>query len=304
QDDDVKVTIESPEANQTHTAVAFVEGVMNCAAATVVMDMKVSEVRVSHKGSGYSSTLPVKITIDPPPPRVDYALPGTAAVVEAVLLPPPEKLLRSWLPPQQLRREVTELLPDNLVPMLDPCLAKFYLSPIDVADPNYCVYFDNAEFQVYPSQKLERYFSFLDGPRARYPVEKERPLDASVFLRFAACGAVCGSTAHAFLVPIDVVKTRMQSEPKKYPDMVSTFSTLVKEEGAKAFLLGAGATTVGYLLYGGISFGLTEFLKRRFVELAGPDLAALYPIPILLGARCESAGQGAARLSFLRKQVV
>lgn len=80
---------------------------------------------------------------------MDYALPGAVSVVEAVLLPPPEKeVLRSWLPPQQLRREVTELLPDNLVPMLDPCLAKFYLSPIDVADPNYCVYFDNAEFQV------------------------------------------------------------------------------------------------------------------------------------------------------------
>eukprot|EP00904_Undaria_pinnatifida_P009784 jgi/Undpi1/5936/HiC_scaffold_2.g01210.m1 len=289
-DDDVKVTIESPEVDQTKTAVGFVERVINCASATAVMDMEVSEVRVVHKGSGYSSTLPVKITIDPPPPKVDYALPGRVAVVQAALSPPPEKeVLRSWLPPQQLRREVTELLPDNLVPMLDPCLAKFYLSPIDVADPNYCVYFDNAEFQVYPSQKLARYFSFLDGPRARYPVEKERPLDASVFLRFAACGAACGSTAHAFLVPIDVVKTRMQSEPKKYPNMISTFGTLVKEEGANAFLLGAGATTVGYLLYGGISFGLTEFLKRRFVELAGPDLAALYPIPILLGASAISA---------------
>lgn len=64
----------------------------------------------------------------------------------------------------------------------------------------------------------------------RYPVEKERPLDASVFLRFAACGALCGSTAHAALIPIDVVKTKMQAEPKKYPDVVSTFNTLVKEE--------------------------------------------------------------------------
>lgn len=42
---------------------------------------------------------------------------------------------------------------------------------------------------------------------------------------------------------------------------------------------------MGYFLYGGLSFGMTEFLKRRFVELAGPGLAALYPIPILLGAR-------------------
>eukprot|EP00752_Nemacystus_decipiens_P011093 g9855.t1 len=290
EDDDVKVTIEQPDPESAGSAVAFVEGRMNCAAATAVMDMKVSEVRVVHKGSGYASTLPAKVTIDPPPPKLEYALPGTTAEAEAMLSAPPEKeVLRSWLPPQQLRREVTELLPDNLVPMLDPCLAKFYLSPIEVADPNYCVYFDNAEFQVYPSQKLARYFSFLDGPRTRYPVEKERPLDAGVFLRFAACGAACGSTAHAFLIPIDVVKTRMQSEPKKYPDMVSTFGTLVKEEGVQAFLLGTGATIVGYLFYGGVSFGLTEYLKRRFVELAGPDLAALYPIPILLGASAISA---------------
>lgn len=74
------------------------------------------------------------------------------------------------------------------------------------------------------------YLLFCRFRRARYPVEKERPLDSGVFLRFAACGAVCGSTAHAFLIPIDVIKTRMQSEPKKYPDMVSTFGTLVKEE--------------------------------------------------------------------------
>lgn len=112
--------------------------------------------------------------------------------------------------------------------------------------------------QVVPSQKFNKYFSFLDGPKvsgpttplslpqiskptphalegttpsphiqvdptclflslpctqtkkARNPVEKERELDASVFWRFAVCGAVCCSTAHAFLVPLDVVKTKMQ----------------------------------------------------------------------------------------------
>lgn len=42
-------------------------------------------------------------------------------------------------------------------------------------------------------------------------MEKERPLDAAVFFRFAACGAACGTTAHALLIPIDVVKTRYEN---------------------------------------------------------------------------------------------
>jgi hypothetical protein len=46
--------------------------------------------------------------------------------------PPEGKLLRSWLPPQSLQQAVTELLPSNLVPKLDPCLGKFYISPIQV----------------------------------------------------------------------------------------------------------------------------------------------------------------------------
>ena len=41
-------------------------------------------------------------------------------------------------------------------------------------------------------------------------------------------------------MPIDVVKTRMQSEPERYPSMLPTFRKLLKEEGSEAFLLGAG----------------------------------------------------------------
>lgn len=42
QDDDVKVMIDQPDAESAgSTPVAFVEGRMNCAAATAVMDMKV-----------------------------------------------------------------------------------------------------------------------------------------------------------------------------------------------------------------------------------------------------------------------
>lgn len=93
-------------------------------------------------------------------------------------------------------------------------------------------------------------------------MEKERPLDAAVFLRFAACGAACGSSAHAFLIPIDVVKTRMQSEPQKYPDMLSTFQTLVEEEVRWRFPRFFLACFVG--LFVGQSLGRVSISFRRF----------------------------------------
>lgn len=68
-------------------------------------------------------------------------------------------------------------------------------------------------------------------------MEKEKALDTNVFLRFAACGAACGSMAHAVLIPLDVVKTRMQSEPRRYPDVITAFKTLVKEEVRVCFVV-------------------------------------------------------------------
>eukprot|EP00953_Heterococcus_sp_UTEX-ZZ885_P001639 1408-Heterococcus_DN1.PRE.1 len=290
------------------------ELMLNGASAEAVLDMTVASVEVVKPGSGYGVDLPITVlnccyracrqltpcqpayiqaytynltiplcthtttavTVDPPPGKVEFANFGQTARVQPVMSAPPEgKLLRSWLPPQSLQQAVTELLPSNLVPKLDPCLGNtgvdatadqycyhYWCANVigschcacttaadaatAVLDPNYCVYYDNSEFQVYPSKSLAPYFSFLDGPRARYPVEKEKPLDLNVFLRFAACGAACGTAAHAVLIPIDVVKTRMQSEPKRYPSMGATFKTVLAEEGKDAFLLGAGATITGY----------------------------------------------------------
>ena len=128
---------------------------MNGAAAEAILDMKVAAVEVIKPGSGYGIDLPISVTVEPPPGKVEFANFGQTAKVEPVMSPPPEgELLRSWLPPQSLQQAVTELLPNNLVPKLDPCLGKFYISPIQVLDPNYCIYYDNSEFQVYPSQKL------------------------------------------------------------------------------------------------------------------------------------------------------
>jgi len=244
-------------------------------------------------GEGYAHDLPIKVEVSKPPFPVSAV---ATAKASAILSDPGELILRSWLPPTNTTIPVTGLLPNNLVPKYDPCLERFIISPVEELDPNYCIYFED-EFKVVPSQKFSKYFSFLDGPKARDPVEKERELDADVFWRFALCGALCCSTAHALLVPLDVVKTKMQASPRRYPSFVQSTKRIIDEGGPTALLLGAGPTVLGYLVYGAVTFGLTEYLKRVFLDLAGPENATFYPFAILLLASMSAAFFGAVAVT-------
>ncbi len=263
--------------------------------ARPVLEMKVARVELTEGGggSGYAHDLPIKVEISKPPFPISAA---ATAKATALLSEPNELILRSWLPPTNTTIPVTGLLPNNLVPKYDPCLERFIISPVEELDPNYCIYFED-EFKVVPSQKFNKYFSFLDGSKARDPVEKERELDASVFLRFALCGALCCCSAHAVLIPLDVVKTKMQASPAKYPTFLNATQRILEEGGPKALLLGAGPTIVGYLVYGAVSFGLTEYFKRLFLEVAGPQYATFYPFAILLLASMSAAFFGAVAVT-------
>ncbi|KAM3576159.1 hypothetical protein VYU27_001867 [Nannochloropsis oceanica] len=265
--------------------------------ARPLLEMKVAEVTLLDKvkggGEGYAHDLPIKVEISKPPFPVSAV---ATAKATAILSEPNELILRSWLPPTNITIPVTGLLPNNLVPKYDPCLERFIISPVEELDPNYCIYFED-EFKIVPSQKFSKYFSFLDGPKARDPVERERELDATVFWRFALCGALCCSTAHAVLVPLDVVKTKMQASPSKYPSFLSATRRIVDEGGLSALLLGAGPTVLGYLVYGAVSFGLTEYFKRIFLDLAGPEYATFYPFAILLLASMSAAFFGAVAVT-------
>jgi hypothetical protein len=54
------------------------------------------------------------------------------------------------------------------------------------------------------------------GPRGRTPIEKDMDLGIGTYLRFVASGAICCSAVHLALTPIDVVKTKVQTDPGKY----------------------------------------------------------------------------------------
>ena len=56
-------------------------------------------------------------------------------------------------------------------------------------------------------------------------------------LRFFVAGGTCAAFSHGITTPIDVVKTRMQADPKKYnKGMIVATSDIIKEEGPGTLL--------------------------------------------------------------------
>ena len=125
------------------------------------------------------------------------------------------------------------------------------------------------------------------GPRGRSPIEREKGLDLSTYLRFCASGAICSGGVHLVLTPLDVVKTKLQTNPVKYPDTVTTFQK-VWAEGPTTFFTGWAPTLFGFFAWGSISYSTTELFRRYFTSLAGADASTL-EVPIIIAAAALSA---------------
>lgn len=103
---------------------------------------------------------------------------------------------------------------------------------------------------------------------------------------FFLAGALCATLTHGGMTPIDVVKTRIQIDPKlKGYGLLSGGRTIVAAEGPKALLTGFGPTAVGYFVQGGGKFAGYEFWKKTFVQLTGDqETAVKYRTAIYLTA--------------------
>uniref|UniRef100_A0A7S1BNP8 Uncharacterized protein n=1 Tax=Corethron hystrix TaxID=216773 RepID=A0A7S1BNP8_9STRA len=143
--------------------------------------------------------------------------------------------------------------------------------------------------QVTPSstnilQPIEFYF----GPRGRNPIERQKKLDLSTTLRISASGAICASVVHTALTPIDVVKTKMQTNPAEYPDPVRSLKKLVDEEGIRSFFNGWQPTFLGFFVWGGFAYISTEYFRRLIIDFVGVGATTL-EVPIILAAAATSA---------------
>jgi len=99
--------------------------------------------------------------------------------------------------------------------------------------------------------------------------------------RYFLAGGLCASVSHGITTPIDVVKTRIQSDPEKYDGLgvLESSKLILQDDGYEALLKGLGPTVIGYGLEGAAKFGLYESLKPiifGLLNLQSPNIAYIF----------------------------
>jgi solute carrier family 25 phosphate transporter 3 len=85
----------------------------------------------------------------------------------------------------------------------------------------------------------------------------------------------CGLT-HTAVVPLDVVKCKMQVFPEKYKGLIGGIRTVLAEETSAGLRLGWAPTLLGYSAQGLFKFGLYELFKDIYSNVAGQENAKKY----------------------------
>ena len=78
----------------------------------------------------------------------------------------------------------------------------------------------------------------------------------------------CGLT-HTGIVPLDLVKCRIQVDPVKYKSLGYAFKLTVAEEGVRGLAKGWAPTFIGYSMQGLCKFGFYEVFKIFYGNIIG-----------------------------------
>ncbi|CAC5404216.1 SLC25A3 [Mytilus coruscus] len=102
---------------------------------------------------------------------------------------------------------------------------------------------------------------------------------------YALCGfgglLSCGLT-HTAVVPLDLVKCRIQVQPEKYGGILKGFKVSIKEGGAVELTKGWAPTLIGYSMQGICKFGFYEVFKIFYGNLLGEENTFLWRTSLYL----------------------
>jgi solute carrier family 25 phosphate transporter 3 len=96
------------------------------------------------------------------------------------------------------------------------------------------------------------------------------------FYSLCAVGGLisCGVT-HTVIVPLDLVKCRMQVDKGKYPNLGTGFKVTLREDGVRGLAKGWAPTLLGYSFQGVGKFGFYEGFKVLYGGIMGEESAYL-----------------------------
>lgn len=108
---------------------------------------------------------------------------------------------------------------------------------------------------------------------------------------FALCGfggiLSCGLT-HTAVVPLDLVKCRIQVDAQKYKGIFHGFGVTVREEGIRGLGKGWAPTFIGYSMQGLCKFGFYEVFKSLYSNLLGEEKTYLWRTSLYLAASASA----------------
>lgn len=108
---------------------------------------------------------------------------------------------------------------------------------------------------------------------------------------YALCGfggvLSCGLT-HTAVVPLDLVKCRMQVDPQKYKGIFNGFSVTLKEDGVRGLAKGWAPTFIGYSMQGLCKFGFYEVFKVLYSNMLGEENTYLWRTSLYLAASASA----------------
>lgn len=122
-------------------------------------------------------------------------------------------------------------------------------------------------------------------PNPGAPVEFGTPK----FYFFCGIGGIlsCGIT-HTAIVPLDLVKCRIQVDPAKYKGIFTGFKVTLAEDGVRGLAKGWAPTAIGYSMQGLGKFGFYELFKNVYGDMLGEELAYTYRTSLYLASSASA----------------
>eukprot|EP00742_Colponemidia_sp_Colp-10_P008081 GILJ01008723.1.p1 GENE.GILJ01008723.1~~GILJ01008723.1.p1 ORF type:complete len:359 (+),score=40.90 GILJ01008723.1:3-1079(+) len=112
--------------------------------------------------------------------------------------------------------------------------------------------------------------------------------DTSYYAKCMFGGLLACGLTHTAMVPLDIVKCRMQVDPNRYKGIFDGFNKVKAEGGMSGLRLGWLPTFLGYSMQGLAKYGFYELFKDKYSEAVGHENAVKYRTLVYLSASASA----------------